>query len=86
MSIAVFPSPKPFVPSEALANQLLEAARQELDALRATLEQSLAQLETALDNPDACESVERLVLNLARLAIDESAANNGKPVKVDYKV
>jgi chromosome segregation ATPase len=72
MSIAVFPSPKAPVPPEG--SSLSESANQELKALRTALEQSLAELEGALENPEQCDSVERLVLNLARLAIDEASA------------
>jgi chromosome segregation ATPase len=54
--------------------QLAEAAAQELDALRAALDQKLAALEAALANPSKCASLEALVIDLARVATAEAEA------------
>jgi hypothetical protein len=47
-------------------------APDELGALRAALDVRLAALEAGLANPDQCESIETLVLDLARVATEEA--------------
>src|SRR5258705_3344214 len=59
---------------EARRRYLADAARRELDTLRASLDVRLAALEEALDHPDPRTSLEELVLNLARVATAEAEA------------
>ncbi len=47
-------------------------APDELGALRAALDVRLSALEAGLANPDHCESLETLVLDLARVATEEA--------------
>ena len=54
------------------AQALAAAAQRELDALRAELDLRLAALEHALAHPDPGMSLERLVLDLARVATAEA--------------
>jgi chromosome segregation ATPase len=58
----------------ASLRQLSQRAEQELANLRATLDQKLAALEVALANPAQCESLETLVIDLARVATAEAEA------------
>src|SRR5262249_8481316 len=51
-----------------------ESAQRRLDALRSSVEVRLAALEAALANPDGGEALETLILDLARLACEESQA------------
>ena len=46
----------------------------DLERLRASLDTKLAELEAALANPDGCDSLERLVIELARIATREADA------------
>ncbi len=50
------------------------AASDDLGALRAALDARLTALEAGLANPDECESLEALILDLARVATDEAEA------------
>ena len=59
---------------DALRDHLSQRSQQELDALRAELDIRLGALENALTSPDECESLESLVLDLARVAKDEAEA------------
>lgn len=59
---------------EALRDHVAALAQQHLDALRSALELRLAALEAALANPAAGESLERLILDLARVATEEAQA------------
>jgi hypothetical protein len=52
----------------------LDAAQRELDALRAAIDARLAALESAIADPARSESLERLILDLARTASDEAQA------------
>ena len=54
--------------SQALRQSLAASARHELDTLRAELETRLGALEAALAQPDPAPSLERLVIDLARVA------------------
>ena len=68
---------------------LLDRAQQEIDALRQALDAHLSALEAALANPDACESLETLVLDLARVATREAEAAAQRAVlgaQMDAKV
>src|SRR5215468_5582161 len=47
-------------------------ARRELEALRAALDTRLLALEKALAHPDPNESIEGLIIDLARVASDEA--------------
>jgi chromosome segregation ATPase len=59
---------------DALRNYLSERSRTELDALRADLDTRLLALENALTSPDECDSLESLVIDLARVAMEEAEA------------
>jgi PilZ domain len=61
-------------PPDALRNYLSERSRTELDALRADLDTRLTALENALTSPDECDSLESLITDLARVAMDEAEA------------
>jgi hypothetical protein len=61
-------------PRRALDEYLCERAREELDTLRATLDMRLSALEAGVANPDQGESLEGLVLDLARAATVETEA------------
>src|SRR5579862_9592851 len=50
------------------------AAQQELESLRALLEDRLAALEAALESPNEGDSLESLVLDLSRVATEEAQA------------
>jgi len=59
---------------DRLKQYLSDMARRELDALRADLEAKLIALERALARPDQHDSLETLVLDLARAATVEAEA------------
>src|SRR6185369_4217906 len=59
-------------PSLALDAHLPDAARQELAALRSTLEHRLATLEEVLRDPSRGESLAGLILELSRIATEEA--------------
>jgi hypothetical protein len=66
---------------DALVHHVSQAAREQIDALRAAmdgrlaaLEGSLAGLEGSLAGPDPCEPLERLVQDLSRAAADQAEA------------
>ena len=59
---------------DALRNYLSERSRTELDTLRVDLDARLLALENALTSPDDCESLESLIVDLARVAMDEAEA------------
>jgi chromosome segregation ATPase len=60
-------------PSSGLSlRQLSQSAEQELATLRAALDQKLATLEAALANPSRGESLETLIIDLARVATAEA--------------
>ena len=59
---------------DALRNYLSERSRHELDTLRSELDARLLALESALTSPDDCESLESLIVDLARVAMDEAEA------------
>lgn len=59
---------------DAVKEYLSKTASQELDALRAALDERLAALEAALSEPDRHDSLERLIIELARVATSESEA------------
>jgi hypothetical protein len=54
--------------------QVPTIVREELDALRSELDARYAALETALLDPNQTDGLERLVLDLARVATDEAEA------------
>lgn len=58
-----------------LRTYLSETARRELDSLRAALDTRLMALEKALAHPDPTESLESLIIDLARVATDEAHAS-----------
>jgi chromosome segregation ATPase len=60
--------------SESMKAQLSEAAQRQLDALRAAVDVRLAALEAVLADPSRGESLEGLVLDLARVATEEAEA------------
>lgn len=59
---------------EALRSHVAGLAQQHLDTLRSALELRLSALEAALANPGGGESLERLILDLARVATEEAQA------------
>src|SRR5712691_3249285 len=61
-------------PSYAALRLHLSETTEELEDLRAALDTRLATLEAALANPDACDSLETLVIELARVATTEAEA------------
>ena len=80
MNTAAF-SPSGGGPSpDALRNHLSERSKQDLDALRSELDMRLLALENALTSPDDCESLESLVLELARVAMDEAEASTRRAI------
>ncbi len=58
-----------------LRTYLSETAQRELASLRAALDTRLMALEKALAHPDATESLEGLIIDLARVATDEAHAS-----------
>jgi uncharacterized coiled-coil protein SlyX len=62
------------VVSAATIPRQLSETPGELERLRALLDTKLTELEAALDNPDASDSLERLVIDLARVATREADA------------
>lgn len=54
--------------------RLLESAQRQLDALRATIDVRLAELDAALANPSRAASLTGLIVELARLATSEAQA------------
>src|SRR5437867_1202359 len=70
--------PEKTSPAGASGRQVPDLAAQELAALRAALDQKLAALEAALANPSQCASLERLVIDLARVATAEAEAAAAK--------
>jgi chromosome segregation ATPase len=71
--------------SEKLNDHPSDRAQRQLDALRAALEDRLVALEAALADPTGGESLERLILDLARSVTEESRAAASK-VCVDTKL
>ena len=65
---------------EALRSYLSEQSQQELDTLRGELDMRLAALENALTSPDETESLESLVVELARVAMDEAEASTRRAI------
>jgi chromosome segregation ATPase len=59
---------------DAIRRYLAETSRRELDALRQVLERKLVALETALANPGQHDSLEHLVIDLARAASAEAVS------------
>jgi len=64
--------------AERLNDRLSEPAQRQLDDLRAALDDRLAALEAALADPARGESLERLILDLARAVTEESQAATAK--------
>jgi hypothetical protein len=62
------------VASGAATTAHLSDTTGELERLRTALDAKLAELEAALDNPDQSDSLERLVIELARIATREADA------------
>src|SRR4029078_10246844 len=62
MSTRVLSLADPPPPFDAPATSLSGTAMDELHALRAAFDARYAALEAALENPDACDSLESLVL------------------------
>jgi chromosome segregation ATPase len=60
---------------DRLKQYLSETARREIDALRAALDSRLLALEAALAHPEPHESLEALVIDLARVATAEAEAS-----------
>ena len=60
--------------ADALYDHLPEVARRQLEALRSALEVRLARLEDVLADPTRGESLETLILDLARVATEEAQA------------
>jgi chromosome segregation ATPase len=58
-----------------LRTYLSETAQRELNTLRAALDTRLRALEKALAHPDPTESLESLIIDLARVASDEAHAS-----------
>jgi chromosome segregation ATPase len=65
---------------DALRNYLSERSRNELDALRSDLDERLQALENALTSPEDTESIETLVVDLARVAMDEAEASTRRAI------
>ena len=59
-------------PSNALAEHLSDVARRELSALQTALDLRLSRLDAVLADPDRVESLEGLVIDLARVATQEA--------------
>ena len=60
---------------DRLKQYLSDTARREIEALRAELDSRLLALEAALAHPDPHESLETLVIELARVATTEAEAS-----------
>jgi chromosome segregation ATPase len=60
---------------DRLKQYLSETARREIDALRAALDSRLLALEAALAHPEPHDSLETLVIDLARVATAEAEAS-----------
>ena len=71
--------------SERLKDHPSDRAQRQLDVLRAALEDRLVALEAALADPTRGDSLERLILDLARSVTEESRAAASKAC-VDTKV
>jgi hypothetical protein len=65
---------------DRLRRYLSETARREIDSLRGALESRLQALEAALAHPEAHESIESLVMDLARVATAEAEASTAQRV------
>src|SRR5262249_40634667 len=63
---------------ETVRQYLASNAQRELDALRSELDVRLSALEAALARPDSTASLERLILDLARVATAEAQAAAAK--------
>ena len=64
--------------SERATDHPSDRVQRQLDALRATLEDRLVALETALADPTGGQSLERLILDLARSVTEESRSAAAK--------
>ncbi|HEY7285100.1 MAG TPA: PilZ domain-containing protein [Vicinamibacterales bacterium] len=63
---------------DRLKQYLSDTARREIDALRADLDSRLLALEAALAHPEPHESLESLVIDLARVATTEAEASTAR--------
>lgn len=88
--VPTFISPKPPVPPkmtfaeyarrrtktsiDALLNQLSDSARQDLDGLRAAFDQRIAAVTASLTGPDQSGSLEPMVEDLLRAAVEQAEA------------
>jgi chromosome segregation ATPase len=64
--------------ADRLKQYLSDTARREIDALRADLDSRLLALEAALVHPEPHESLETLVIDLARVATTEAEASTAR--------
>src|SRR6185503_3153744 len=74
MKSAVLPEPSTILSVDSPNVYVAEAAQRRLDALRSTVEVRLAALEAALADPTRGDTLETLILDLARVACEESQA------------
>jgi len=74
MKPAVFSESSTILSSDSPNVYVSESAQHRLDALRSSVEVRLAALEAALADPSRGDSLETLILDLARVACEESQA------------
>src|SRR5262249_28285433 len=74
MKSAVLSEANTILSSDSPNLYVSESAQRRLDALRSSVDVRLAALEAALADPSSGESLEALILDLARLACEESQA------------
>jgi myosin heavy subunit len=74
MKSAVLSDASTILSSDSPNLYVSESAQRRLDALRSSVEVRLAALEAALADPNSGESLETLILDLARVACEESQA------------
>jgi len=72
MKSAVLPEPNTISSVDAPDVYVSEPARRRLDALRSSVDMRLAALEAALADPSRGDALEALILDLARVACEES--------------
>src|SRR5215813_13193065 len=74
MKPAVLSESNTILSSDSQNEYVSEAAQRRLDALRSSVEVRLAALEAALADPSRGDALETLILDLARVACEESQA------------
>ena len=74
MKSALLSEPNTILSVDSPNAYVSESAQRRLDALRSSVEVRLASLEAALADPTRGDSLEALILDLARVACEESQA------------